>query len=69
MMKLTKASRYCDLSQKEFLQEVAIGRLPAPVRLGNQDHWSRVRLDETFEAMDGKRKTDWRKGAPLYANP
>ena len=66
-MRLTTAAQYCDMPSKEFLQEVASGRLPAPVRLGNQEHWSRLRLDEAFEIMDGKRKTDWRKGAPLYA--
>lgn len=68
MMKVATAARYCDLPQKEFLQEVAAGRLPQPVRLGNQDHWSRARLDETFEAMDGKvKKANWREGTPLYA--
>lgn len=59
MMRRQLAARYCDLSVAEFEREIADGRLPMPVRLGNHEHWSKKRLDEALELLDGGQQ-DWR---------
>jgi predicted DNA-binding transcriptional regulator AlpA len=65
MMRRPLAARYCDLSVAEFEREVADGRLPMPVRLGNNEHWSRARLDEALERL-ASGEPDWFSGSPLY---
>lgn len=67
MMTRGRAAHYCDLSEAEFEREVAAGRLPLPVKLGNRDHWSRVALDEALSSLAGESAGDWRKEQPLYA--
>lgn len=67
MLRRPKAAAYCDLTVAEFEREVAAGRLPMPVTLGNSEHWSRVALDEALERISGERADDWRKGSRLYA--
>jgi predicted DNA-binding transcriptional regulator AlpA len=67
MMKCLTAALYCDLSVAEFEREVAAGRLPMPVKLGNSEHWSQTAIDEMLNRLTGDSKSDWRKGSPLYA--
>ncbi len=67
MMTRGRAAHYCDLSEAEFEREVAAGRLPMPVKLGNREHWSRIALDECLARIAGENGGDWRKGQPLYA--
>ena len=66
MMKRTTAALYCDLSVAEFEREVASGRLPMPVKLGNSEHWSRVAIDEMLGQLTGDTTPDWRKKSGLY---
>lgn len=66
MMMRGRAAHYCDLTEPAFEKEVAAGRLPAPVKLGGKDHWSRVALDECLERLAGDREPDWRGGSNLY---
>jgi len=61
MMKRATAARYCELSVAEFEREVSACVLPMPVRLGNNEHWSRVRLDQALERLHGAATGDWRK--------
>jgi hypothetical protein len=68
MMTRGRAAHYCDLTEAAFEKEVAAGRLPAPVKLGGKDHWSRVALDECLAALAGEATADWRKGQPLYSS-
>lgn len=60
MMRRTLAAQYCDLSVAEFEREVAAGRLPMPVKLGNNEHWSKARVDEALDAIAGGATNDWR---------
>ncbi|MFD1104187.1 helix-turn-helix transcriptional regulator [Sphingobium olei] len=67
MMKRGTACAYLDLSAAELEREIAAGRLPHPVMLGNAEHWSRSELDEYVDRLTGVRAAnDWRKGSPLY---
>jgi predicted DNA-binding transcriptional regulator AlpA len=68
MMRRQLAARYCDLSVAEFEREVADGRLPMPVRLGNSEHWSKAALDAALERIAGA-SNDWRSklGLPRVA--
>jgi hypothetical protein len=66
MMKRTTAAAYCDLTGPAFEAEVMAGRLPLPVKLGNQDHWDRDALDEDLSRISG-RAGDWRKEQPGLA--
>lgn len=59
MMRRTLAARYCDLSAAEFEREVNEGRLPLPIVLGGSERWSRRKLDEALELLDGG-ADDWR---------
>jgi predicted DNA-binding transcriptional regulator AlpA len=68
MMKREKACAYVDLSQAEFEREIASGRLPQPVKLGNHPHWSRAELDACIDKLTGNAEEDWRARSPLYAN-
>jgi predicted DNA-binding transcriptional regulator AlpA len=65
MMRRTMAARYCDLTVAEFEREIVDGRLPHPVKLGNHEHWSRVKIDQAIERMHGG-GTDWRSRSKLY---
>ena len=67
MMKRGTAAAYCDLTPTEFEREVAAGKLPLPVALGNTEHWSRIALDEHLANLAGEGVYDWRKEQPLYA--
>lgn len=66
MMRQRTAALYCDLSVAEFEREVASGRLPMPVKLGNSEHWSRVAIDEMLGQLTGETTPDWRRGSKLY---
>lgn len=66
MMKLATAARYCDLTNADFLREVAGGRLPMPVRLGSHDHWDREAIDEDLNRIGGRAR-DWRAEQPGLA--
>ena len=66
MMKRGTAALYCDLSVAEFEREVAGGRLPMPVKLGNSEHWSRVAIDEMLGQLTGDTTPDWRAKSGLY---
>ncbi|SER94072.1 hypothetical protein [Sphingobium sp. YR768] len=67
MMKRTTACAYLDLSAAELEREIAGGRLPHPIMLGNGLHWSRVELDDYVERLTGGHQaSDWRKASPLY---
>lgn len=66
MMKRTTAAAYCDLAPAKFLQEVAAGRLPQPVKLGGEDHWHMDQLDDDFRRITG-RTQDWRSAQPGLA--
>lgn len=59
MLKRRTAAAYCDLSPAEFEREVNAGTLPLPVKLGNSEHWSRRKLDEALDALNGE-AGDWR---------
>jgi predicted DNA-binding transcriptional regulator AlpA len=65
MMRRQLAAKYCDLSIAEFEREIADGRLPMPVRLGNNEHWSKAKLDEALELLASGGQ-DWFSGSPLY---
>jgi predicted DNA-binding transcriptional regulator AlpA len=60
MMRRTLAARYCDLSVAEFEREIAEGRLPMPVKLGNSEHWNKAQLDSALEKISGGGVTSWR---------
>lgn len=68
-MRRSLAARYCDLSVAEFEREVAEGRLPMPVKLGNSEHWSKVQIDQAIERLAGGADNDWRAklGLPRVA--
>jgi hypothetical protein len=68
MMRRQLAARYCDLSVAEFEREIADGRLPGPVMLGNHEHWSKAQLDKALAILTGEASSDWRKGSPLYGD-
>jgi hypothetical protein len=65
MMRRPTAAAYCDLSVADFEREVVGGRLPAPIKLGREDHWSLDQLDAALDTMLGVGgKRDWRKDQP-----
>lgn len=66
MLKRATACAYLDLSAAELEREIAAGRLPHPVMLGNAEHWSRTQLDEHLERLTGEHQQDWRRNSPLY---
>jgi predicted DNA-binding transcriptional regulator AlpA len=66
MMRRQLAARYCDLSVAELEREIADGRLPMPVKLGNSEHWSKAALDAALDKLAGGEDTDWRKKLGLY---
>lgn len=66
LMRRSTAARYCDMAPAKFLQEVAIGRLPLPVRIGGEDHWDRAAIDEDINRLSG-RAYDWEKDQPGLA--
>lgn len=69
MMKRATACAYLDLTTAELEREIAVGRLPHPVKLGNGLHWSRAEIDTFLERLTGEAEVsdDWRKGVKLYA--
>jgi len=68
MMRRATAALYCDLSAAEFEREIASGRLPHPVKLGDSEHWSRVAIDEMLGQLTGDTTPDWRVKSKLYGN-
>lgn len=66
MMLRGTAAAYCDLTPVEFEREVAAGRLPMSVKLGNSEHWSRAAIDADLARIGGT-STDWRKDQPGLA--
>ena len=45
MLKRKRAAMYCDMSEAAFEREIAAGRLPCPIMLGNREHWCKNALD------------------------
>lgn len=66
MMKKATAARYCDLSTADFTREVAAGRLPLGIMLGNAEHWDRHQLDDELNRLTGQVQ-DWRNEQPGLA--
>lgn len=66
MMRRSTAAKYCDLTSAELEREVAAGRLPMPVKLGNSEHWDIAELDEALSQISGRTK-DWRSDQPGLA--
>jgi hypothetical protein len=66
MMKRSLAALYCDLTVKDFEGEVLAGRLPQPVILGGEEHWSTPHIDEHLERLCGAKVPDWRANAKFY---
>lgn len=66
MMKRATAANYCDLSVAEFEREVLAGRLPAPVKFGRHEHWSKAQIDKCLAILTGEADNDWRDGSPLF---
>lgn len=60
------AAAYLDLSEVELEREVANGRLPLPVKLGNSLHWSQSQVDAAMDLISGDGRPDWRLASPLY---
>ncbi len=60
MMKRATAARYCEMSAAEFERHVLSGHFPMPVKLGNTERWSRLRLDQAIERLYGGGGDDWR---------
>lgn len=68
MMRRALAARYCDLTVAEFEREIVDGRIPTPIKLGNDEHWSKVSLDKALAILSGEANSDWRSGSPLYGD-
>lgn len=69
MLKRSSVCAYLEISAAELEREIAGGRLPHPVMLGNGLHWSRVDIDAHLERLTGEAAADdWRKNTKLYAN-
>lgn len=68
MMKRDVACYYLQLSAAEFEREISEGRIPHPVTLGRQPHWSKAELDSYMDRLTGLNDDDWRANSPLYAN-
>jgi len=70
MLKRASVCAYLEISAAELEREIAGGRLPHPVLLGNGLHWSRVDIDAHLERLTGEAAVsdDWRKGTKLYAS-
>jgi len=66
MMRRRTAALYCDLKSEAFEREVAAGRLPVPVLLGGDEHWSRPALDTALDRLTGDTVPNWRKTSGLY---
>lgn len=66
MMKRSLAALYCDLTVPAFEGEVLAGRLPQPVILGGDEHWSLPQIDEHLDRLIGDKVPDWRANANLY---
>lgn len=65
-LRRSTAALYCDLTLKDFEREVAAGRLPAPIRFGSEEHWSRNQIDEHLDRLFGDKLPDWRANAKMY---
>lgn len=63
-MRRATAARYCDLAESKFLGEVAAGRLPGPIRLGESDQWDRIGIDAALDKLFGAGAWDWRAEQP-----
>lgn len=68
LMRRQLAALYCDLSVSEFEREVAEGRLPMPLLVGNHEHWSKAQIDKQVAILLGEVEEDWRVGSPLYGD-
>lgn len=69
MMKRATVCAYLEISAAEFEREIASGRLPQPVLLGNGERWSLAEIDAYMVRLSGETDgDDWRKSLPLYAD-
>jgi predicted DNA-binding transcriptional regulator AlpA len=57
MMRLATAAAYLDLSPASFKREIAIGRMPTPIKFGGRDSWRRASID-AIDALSGGRKDE-----------
>lgn len=61
-MKRKTAAEYCDLSESSFATEVAAGRLPCGISLGQREHWDRFALDAAISRLSGgENEPDYRR--------
>jgi predicted DNA-binding transcriptional regulator AlpA len=67
MLRRSLAAAYLDMSVAEFERAMASGALPHPVKIGEQERWSRTTLDETVDRITGVQVPDFRKKARFYA--
>lgn len=67
MMRRSTAAMYCDMAVAEFERGVADGTLPPPVKVVDQERWSRAKLDEHLERLTGEAIPDFRAKSKLYA--
>lgn len=69
MMKRTTVCEYLEISAAALEREIAAGRLPQPIVLGNGEHWSAAEIEAYLGRMTGEAAVDdWRKHSKLYAD-
>jgi predicted DNA-binding transcriptional regulator AlpA len=64
MMRLATAAAYLDLSPAAFKREIAIGRMPTPIKFGGRDSWRRDAIDACIDALSGSSKSaipEWQR--------
>lgn len=61
MMKAKTAASYLDMSEAAFLREVACGRLPEAVMLGNRHHWRKEALDKAIDTLSAPDLPSWQR--------
>jgi hypothetical protein len=67
-MKRATAAAYLDMKSDELEREVTAGRLPLPLRVGAEERWSRITLDQWLDRLSGDSIPDWRSKSKLYGN-
>lgn len=67
LMRRRTAALYCDMTEAEFEREVVSARFPMPVRIGDEDRWSRPQLDAALDRLTGDKIPDWKSKAKFYA--
>jgi hypothetical protein len=68
LMKRATAAAYLDMKSDELEREVTAGRLPLPLKVGAEERWSRITLDQWLDRLTGDSVPDWRSKSKLYGN-